>query len=693
MKKQYFFKTLVGAALFALLSQSSLLAQDVHVSLWNFDGGDLSATAGSDMEYMDDTGDLVEFGTTEALGLPAINGEVANVIKIPKLTTMDQGLRAPLPEDSNGDGDLVNTWTAIMDLYYPATSAGKKRSLIDVGTAEWVAGAADAEFYVSASNGIGTAGLEFGSLTPDAWHRIAIVVNIEGLWGKIYIDGQEVGSVTVPEGNLDGRWSLDTAFDQMVTLFVDDNGESEEVFVNSIQLRFESLNSGHILALGGAAAAGVPEELPPVPSFVDQWTPSGKYAKADTVLSAVINAGDTTISSDSISLTLNGEAVATDINSDGGILTVTSSGLEALAKGVNYELALTYTDSVAGEHTQSRKFEVPVYFEDFDGVELGPNVDELAVALEEAWTQTGPEGWTVDRSGVPGNSEDHGGYIADADDDGFPDNDGVSEWAGWSFADYSWWVQVAGDQSRSLFSLAKNVVAVADPDEWDDTAHADGAANGWYKTFMTTPEIDVSGIVAGTLFANFHSSWRPEFDGNYHQDGYILASYDGAEAVEVMTWVSDTASANYHDHNQNEIVILPLNNPDGATKLQLTFGMREAGNDWWWAIDNLVINAGTVPPRIVTQPTGIEINEGEAFAVSVVADGGEPLSYQWSKDGVAIDGATSAEFGIGQASVADGGKYSVTVTNEAGEATSAEANIGVQASLGITIWSEDFEGL
>ena len=691
MKKQYSFKTLVGAVLIALLSQSSLFAQDAHVSLWNFDGGDLTATAGSDMEYMDDTGDLVEFGTTEALGLPAINGEVANVIKIPKLVP-DQGLTAPLPEDSNGEGDLVNNWTAIMDLYYPAGSSGKKRSLIDVVTAEWVAGAADAEFYVSAANAVGTSGLDFGNVTPDAWHRIAIVVNIEGLWGKIYIDGQQVGSVTVPEGNLDGRWSLDTAFENLVTFFNDDNDESEEVFVNSIQLRFESLNSGQILALGGAAAAGVPEELPPIPSFVDEWTPSGKYAKADTALGAVINPGDTTISNASISLTLNGEAIASDVASADGILTVTASGVAALAKGVKYELALTYTDSAAGEHTLTRKFEVPVYFEDFDSVELGPNVDEF-VENELAWTRTGPEGWSVDNAGVPGNSEDHVGYIADEDEDGFPDNDGVSEWAGWSFADYNWWVQVAGDQSRSQFSLARNVVAVADPDEWDDKAHADGAANGWYKTFMTTPEIDVSGIAAGTLFANFHSSWRPEFDGNYHQEGYILASYDGAEPVEIMTWVSDTTSANYHDHNQNEVVILPLNNPDGATKLQLTFGMREAGNDWWWAIDNLVINAGVVPPLIATQPTGIEINEGEAFALSVVADGGEPLSYQWYKDGVAIDGATSADFAVGQASVADGGKYSVKVTNEAGEITSADALIGVQASLGITIWSEDFEDL
>ena len=126
----------------------------------------------------------------------------------------------------------------------------------------------------------------------------------------------------------------------------------------------------------------MPEELPPVPSFVDQWTPSGKYAKADTALRVVINPGDTTISNASISLTLNGEAVATDIASADGILTVTASGVAALASGVKYDLALTYTDSAVGEQTQTRKFEVPVYFEDFDSVELGPNVDELAVDNE-----------------------------------------------------------------------------------------------------------------------------------------------------------------------------------------------------------------------------------------------------------------------------------------------------------------------
>ena len=692
-------KTIVGLVTSFLLLFAGTVggqAQDAFVATWNFGEGDLSALHGEDMEYMEDgevsTADLVQFGATDALGISPIKEEIANVIKIGKLDP-DQGLIAPLTEDSNGGGDTINNWTAVMDVLIPSGSAGKKQSLIELVSDEFVAGAADAEFYIGANNGIGAVGLEYGSLTPEKWHRIVIVVNIEELWANFYIDGIKVGEVTFPDDSLDGRWSLDTLFDMKMTLFNDDNNESEEIFVNSIQIRYEPLNSGQVLALGTATAAGIPKKLPPVPSFVEQWVPGDVYANADTELSVTLNAGDTAITNDSISLSLNGESLETEIVTDENVLTISAAGVDALQTASKYELKLTYTDSAKGVQSESIQFEVPVYFENFDSVELGPNVDEQAVQSDAAWTAEGPAGWEVDRSGVPGNSEEHVGYQPDEDGDGFPDNDGVSEWAGWSFADYKWWVQVAGDQTRSQFTLAKNVVAVADPDEWDDSPHAPSADNQWYKTWMATPEIDVSGIPAGTLFARFHSSWRPEFDSNYHQEGYILVSYDGAEPVEMLTWVSDPNSENYHDHNQNEIVTVPLNNPDGASNAKLTFGMREAGNDWWWAIDNLVVNAGTVPPSIVTQPVGVEVNEGENFSLSVVASGGEPFSYQWYKNAVAIEGATSAEFSLAQAGVADAGKYSVKVSNEADEVLSSEVIVGVQASLGITIWTEDFEGL
>ena len=111
-----------------------------------------------------------------------------------------------------------------------------------------------------------------------------------------------------------------------------------------------------------------------------------------------------------------------------------------------------------------------LFAEDFEGLVLGPNVDE-SLAGEEVWTETPPEGWMIDESGIPG--------IGD------PAMDSVTEWAGWAFTYKDWWVQTAGDQDRSQFTLGVGTVAVADPDEWDDQTHADSAAAGWYKTFLS----------------------------------------------------------------------------------------------------------------------------------------------------------------------------------------------------------------
>jgi hypothetical protein len=207
---------------------------------------------------------------------------------------------------------------------------------------------------------------------------------------------------------------------------------------------------------------------------------------------------------------------------------------------------------------------VCVFTEDFEGLPLGPNVDET-VSGDEVWTKTAPEGWTLDDSGVPGLDE--------------PDN-GVAEWAGWSFADNDWWASV-DDQRRSEFELAIGTVAVADSDEYDDK----GNPVGTYNTFMSTPPIDISGLEAGSAKLTFDSSWRPESS----QTASVTASYDGGDPVEVMLWESNSGSQFYHDHNTNETVIVPLDNPEGAQSVVLTFGYFDASNNWWWAIDNLTV--------------------------------------------------------------------------------------------------------
>ena len=233
-----------------------------------------------------------------------------------------------------------------------------------------------------------------------------------------------------------------------------------------------------------------------------------------------------------------------------------------------------------------------LFSEDFESVTLGPNVDET-LAEANAWTATPPAGWTVNSSGVPGF-----GTL----------DDGVTEWAGWSFANKDWWVNAAGDQRRSEFILGTGNVAVADPDEWDDLPHADSEANGWYDTFVKSPAI---GIVGGdTINVSFHSSWRPEFDDNYHQTANITASYNGGAAVEILRWESDGGSPNFHDAAPNEAISLDITAPADATDVVLEFGLFDAGNDWWWAIDNVVVSGQVPEPS-----TGLLALVGAAFVL------------------------------------------------------------------------------
>jgi hypothetical protein len=262
------------------------------------------------------------------------------------------------------------------------------------------------------------------------------------------------------------------------------------------------------------------------------------------------------------------------------------------AYGGDGQLELDFDARNPGKTTLTATIEKTVLFaEDFEGLELGPNIDE-SLAGDAVWTDTPPEGWIVDESGIPGIGMDA--------------TDGITEWAGWAFTNKEWWIQAAEDQDRSLFELGSGTVAVADPDEWDDGERLPIPISADpYDTWLTTPEIKISDAEPGTLELKFDSSWRPEFDDNYHQTASITASFDGGDPVVVLLWESDSASDNYHPYATNETVIVKLDTPEGARKVVLTFGLFDAGNDWWWAIDNIEVR-GVVPDLGPVKPS----NEG-----------------------------------------------------------------------------------
>ena len=93
---------------------------------------------------------------------------------------------------------------------------------------------------------------------------------------------------------------------------------------------------------------------------------------------------------------------------------------------------------------------------------------------------------------------------------------------------------------------------------------------------------------------------------------------------------------------------------------------------------------GNMPPAILSPPTGRVVTNGTATALSAVADGTPPLSYQWTLNGTNVAGATNSTLTIASAQSADAGDYAVQVSNSFGTEQSSPASMSVGAPPVIT---------
>jgi hypothetical protein len=207
---------------------------------------------------------------------------------------------------------------------------------------------------------------------------------------------------------------------------------------------------------------------------------------------------------------------------------------------------------------------------------------------------------------------------------------GMTEWRGWCVTNHAWWTQIASDQERSLFTKGVGAVAVADPDEWDDQTHAPGTFN----SSMTTSPISLTNAAAGSLRLYFDSSWRAE--GN--QAAAIEARFDGGAPVPVASWTS-VAGTRLKPDAVNETLMYQVANPAGAHSVTFTFKLFDAGNNWWWAIDNLLVTARALHPRRVLLNENFESvplgpNVDEIVVADRVWSGSPPAGWTFDDSGV-----------------------------------------------------------
>ena len=93
------------------------------------------------------------------------------------------------------------------------------------------------------------------------------------------------------------------------------------------------------------------------------------------------------------------------------------------------------------------------------------------------------------------------------------------------------------------------------------------------------------------------------------------------------------------------------------------------------------IRVPLVGPTIITDPADTTAYAGRGVTFQVGADGTAPLSYQWLRNNIPIDGATGDTLNFTCAYADNGAGYNVVVTNLYGSATSAVATLTVSTEL------------
>ncbi|HXI82946.1 MAG TPA: immunoglobulin domain-containing protein [Verrucomicrobiae bacterium] len=106
----------------------------------------------------------------------------------------------------------------------------------------------------------------------------------------------------------------------------------------------------------------------------------------------------------------------------------------------------------------------------------------------------------------------------------------------------------------------------------------------------------------------------------------------------------------------------------------------------------LIVNTNPVAPVFISQPSSQIALAGTIVNFTAAAAGTAPITYQWSKNNVAIAGATATTFSITNVQTTDDGNYSVTASNNVGGTTSGTAQLTVTPPVPVPLSAYNLVG-
>lgn len=343
--------------------------------------------------------------------------------------------------------------------------------------------------------------------------------------------------------------------------------------------------SGDRLVLSEAAA---------IPSLAPVLAASVALAKASTTIDEqVIVPGVATLLTASLTVADDVTSAAAELRAPAGWTTRPVSPLPAsiaagqaaaatwevtapadLADNAPRRLTVTVQATARGRSVTAQGESTPSIVPVMTGHLLDQDFESLAGQLRTAdqrpapagmlgWTAAAPAGWSV--ANAPAMPQ------------------GPRDLQGWTFMTKRMFAQ--GGQDRDLFSRGLGILAVADPDDWDDL---DGAAGrGRFDSTLVSPAV---AIPAGTtkLHLAFDSHYRQEAP----QKASLTATFDAGEPLRLLYYSDTTGNDNAGQDVENALIRKEIAVPSGATTVTLRWRLFDAGNNWYWAIDHIRLASG-----------------------------------------------------------------------------------------------------
>ncbi|MGE5393622.1 MAG: glycerophosphodiester phosphodiesterase, partial [Candidatus Saccharibacteria bacterium] len=224
---------------------------------WDFNYN-LKGTIGSQLNVIGDTTvatQKIQFGTTASFKLPQIENTSVNIARIPAFdaTHALRFFSNIAPETLPGVLDCDNTYSLVFDLLKPQ---GQNSYTAIFQTSNNNSDDADL-FIKGTSNSFGVLEQYKGSFKDSTWVRMALVFDLYQEKMDEYLNGDYVGTVTL-ENSQNGRFCINNNWGvQSSNFFSDNDGETNPLFVSSIQLRNYAMNADEVKALGAPKAAKI----------------------------------------------------------------------------------------------------------------------------------------------------------------------------------------------------------------------------------------------------------------------------------------------------------------------------------------------------------------------------------------------------------------------------------------------------